>query len=100
MQDCKQQILNTIANNNCCSHAFLNVVVSASQISKDFTNLIINGNENVLEKVTKILLNFYPNLEINSWDSFLLIKGNIYDILIDINYKNQLDHILPCGSAY
>lgn len=91
MNDCKQQILNTIANNNCCSHSFLNVLISASQISKDFSSLLIGGNENILEKATKILLNFYPNLEINSWDNFLLIKGNIYDILVDINYKSKLD---------
>ena len=91
MNDCKQQILNTIANNNCCSHSFLNVLFTAAQINKDFSSLLISGNENVLDKATKILLNFYPNLEMNSWDSFLFIKGNIYDILIDINYKSKLD---------
>lgn len=91
MNDCKQQILNTIADNNCCSHAFLNVVVSSSLISKDYSSLIINASSNVLEKTTKIISNFYPNLEIYSWDSFLMLKGNIYDILVDINFKSKLD---------
>ena len=91
MQDCKQQILNTIPNNTCCSHAFLNVVILSSQISKEKTNLIINAQPNVLEKVTKIVANFYPNIEINSWDGFLCLVGNIYELLVDLNFKTKLD---------
>ncbi len=91
MTDCKQQILNTIPNNNCCSHAFLNVVVLTSQINKDKTNLIINAQQNILEKVTKIVANFYPNIEINSWDGFLCLVGNIYEMLMDLNFQTKLD---------
>ncbi len=91
MVDCKQQILNTIPNNTCCSHAFLNVVVLSSQINKDKTNLIINAQSNVLEKVTKVVANFYPNIEINCWDGFLCLIGNIYGMLIDLNFKTKLD---------
>lgn len=91
MSDCKQQILKTIPDNNCCSLAFLNVVVGSAQISKDFTNLIINAQTNVLEKSINIISNFYPNLEIYCWDSFLLIKGNIYEMLVDINFKTKID---------
>ena len=91
MQDCKQQILNTIPNNTCCSQAFLNVVVLSSQTNKDKTNLIINAQSNVLEKVTKVISNFYPNIEINSWDGFLCLVGNIYEILVDLNFKTKLD---------
>ena len=91
MTDCKQQILNTIPNNNCCSHAFFNVVVLSSQINKDKTNLIINAQQNILEKVTKIVANFYPNIEINSWDGFLCLVGNIYEMLIDLNFQTKLD---------
>ena len=91
MTDCKQQILNTIPNNNCCSHAFLNVVLLYSQTNKEKTNLIINAQANILEKVTKIVANFYPNIEINSWDSFLCLIGNIYEMLVDLNFKTKLD---------
>jgi len=91
MQDCKQQILNTIPNNTCCSHAFLNVVTLSGQTNKDKNNLIINAQPNILEKVTKIVANFYPNLEINSWDGFLCLVGNIYEMLIDLNFKTKLD---------
>ena len=91
MQECKQQIINTIPNNNCCSFAFLNVVALSSQISKDFSNLIVASQPFVLENVTKIVNNFHPNIEINCWDGFLLLKGNIYDFLVDINFKSKLD---------
>ena len=91
MPDCKQQILSSIPDNNCCSHAFINVIVSSAQVSSDFSSLIVNVNSNIEEKLIKIISNFYPSLEINTWDGFLLIKGNLYDVLIDINYKKQLD---------
>ena len=89
--DCKQQILNTIPNNTCCSHAFLNVVLLSAQINKEKTNLIINAQPSILEKVTKIVANFYPNIEINSWDGFLFLVGNVYGILVDLNFKTKLD---------
>lgn len=91
MIDCKQQILNTIPNNNCCSQAFINVVLLSAQTNKEKTNLIVNAQSNVLDKVTKIVANFYPNIEINSWDSFLCLIGNIYEVLVDLNFKTKLD---------
>lgn len=91
MQDCKQQIITSIPDNNCCSHAFINVIASSAQIRSDFSSLIVNVNSNIQDKVIKIITNFYPSLEINSWDGFLLINGNIYDLLIDVNYKKELD---------
>ena len=91
MQDCKQQILNTIPNNTCCSHAFLNVVILSAQTNKDNTNLIINAQPSILEKVTKIVANFYPNIEINSWDGFLCLVGNIYEMLVDLNFKTKIN---------
>ena len=91
MNDCKQQILSSIPNNNCCSYAFLNIVVSSALISKDYLNIIINASSSVLEKTTKIIEALYPNLEIYSWDSFLMLKGNVYDFLLNINFKNKLN---------
>ena len=71
MADCKQQIISTIPDNNCCSHTFVNVVIfSSSQISKDFCNLIVNSSQIVLEKLAKIVSNFFPNIEVNCWDNF------------------------------
>ena len=99
MQECKQQILNTIPNNNCCSFAFLNVVALSSQINKDFSNLIVTSQPYVLEKVIKVVTNFYPNIEINCWDSFLLLKGNIYEFLVDLNFKTKLDLTLFDGEC-
>lgn len=99
MNDCKQQIINSIPNNSCCSFAFLNVVALSSQINKEYSNLLVSNQPFVLEKVVKIVSNYFPNIEVNSWDSFLLLKGNIYNLLVDINFKNKLDLTLfdsPC----
>lgn len=91
MIDCKQQIIKSIPNNNCCSQAFLNVVLLSAQTNSNYSNLIINAQPFVVEKVIKIVSNFYPNLEINSWDGFLLLRGNIYEMLVDLNFKKEIN---------
>ena len=92
MLDCKDQILSTLKNNNCCSLAFLNVVLlSSSQINKEKSNILLNVDNSLMPKVEQILTNFYPDLEIDCWDSFLLIKGNIYSLLSGINYEDTLN---------
>mgnify|MGYP003412360449 CR=1 FL=1 len=85
--DCKQQILNTIPNNTCCSQALLNVVILSAQTNKDKTNLIINAQPSLLEKVTKIVASFYPNIEINSWDGFFFFLE--VDCLLCGQYPND-----------
>ena len=91
MLDCKKQILSTLKNNNCCSLAFLNVVLlSNAQISLEKSNILLNIEENVKAKIVQIISNFYPNLEIDDWDNFLLIKGNIFEFLNGINYDKNL----------
>ena len=92
MLDCKQQILSTIPDSNCCSLTFFNILVfSCAQINKNFSNLVINSQPFVLEKAIKIIKNFYPNIEVSCWDNFLSLKGNIRELLIDINYQNDLN---------
>lgn len=90
MLDCKQQILSTISDNDCCSHAFVNAVISFSaQIAKDFSNILVSSDEEILNKFSKIINNFYPNVEIDSWDNFLFLKGNIYQLLSDICFEEK-----------
>jgi DNA-binding protein WhiA len=89
MKDCKQQILDTIADNKSCNNAILNVAFLSSQISAD--NILLGSASNILEKLTKIISNTYPNLVLNCWDSFLLIHGNITEMLKDINFNQKLE---------
>ncbi len=91
MTDCKQQILNTLADNTCCSHAFLNVVVLASQISDNNSSLMLNSPNFMSDKIINIISKFYPNFEFNAWENFLLIKGNVSELLTGIDFKPQLD---------
>ena len=86
MSDCKQQILKTIPNNNCCSHAFMAVVLSNSIIDKKNNSITINLKIELLNKVVSILKNFYPELEYTIRENFLVIKGNIYPLLLDCGY--------------
>ena len=91
MLDCKQQILSTLKNNNCCSLAFLNVVVSINgQINLNKSNILLNVDSIISTKVEQIITNFYPDLELDCWDNFLLIKGNIFEFLNGINFDNNL----------
>lgn len=92
MADCKSQILTSIPNNNCCSSTFVNLVfLLSAQINKDYSNLLINANNEILSKVSKIVNNFYPNIQLDSWDSFLLISGNIYELFQALNFNKQLN---------
>lgn len=87
MNDCKTQILSTLKDNNCCSLAFINTIFYANaQINKQKTSVLLNLSEDVLNKTIKIISNFYPNVEISTWDNFLLLKGDIFELVS--NYED------------
>lgn len=92
MLDCKQQVLSTIPDNNCCSHAFIHsLIFSIGQVNKEKNSILINEQPEVLHKVSKIISNFYPNVEINIWNNFLLLKGNLFELFNDIDAGNSLN---------
>ena len=92
MIDCKKQILTSIPNNNCCSSTFVNLVfLLSAQIDKEHKNLLINANNEILNKLSRIINNFYPNIQLNSWNNFLLISGNIYELFQTLNFTKQLN---------
>ena len=91
MLDCKTQILSSLADNNCCSLTFVNTVFLTSAQINDYESILIMGNENVRNKISKIVTNFYPSVSIHSWQEFLLLSGNIYQLLTDINYSENID---------
>jgi len=97
MLDCKNQILSTLKNNNCCSLAFLNVVFfSNAQINYKQSSIMLNADVNIISKVEKIATALCPSLEFNNWDDFLLISGNIHDLLSTINFDNTFNlHFYP-----
>lgn len=88
MTNCKQQILTSIPANNCCSCSFVNVVITLSaQIQRNYENILVNANNDILQKFERIITNFYPTIELSSWSNFLMLKGNIYELLQTINYE-------------
>ncbi len=89
MEDCKQQILSSIPDNTCCSHAFFSMVLLLnSHIEKESSTIIINSQTEISNKLIKILNNFYPSVEISIWDNFLLLSGNINPILVDCGIED------------
>lgn len=92
MHNCKQQILSTIPDNNCCSNAFFCIILNTcAQVDIKTSSIIINCQNNTAEKLIKIVHNFYPNLEVSSWENFLMINGNFYDLLVDCGIDEELN---------
>ena len=95
MKGCKQQILASIPTNRCCSHAFLSVVIDlCGFVDVQNSRLLINASNEVCEKATKIISNFYPNVIVNTWKEFLLISGDIRSILVDCNIDTAPNYAL------
>lgn len=92
MTDCKSQILYTIPENNCCSLAYANVVLfSSSHFDKKSNSLLVSSEASILSKLMKILSKSYPNIEFESWDNFLIIRGNIYDIISSMSLDQNIN---------
>lgn len=86
MLDCKQEILSRIPDNNCCSHAFVSVLFNSIAVVNVRNNsILINTKQDIINKTIKIMHNFYPDLEIDVWESFLCVRGNIMPMLLDCN---------------
>ena len=95
MTGCKQQILNSIPSNSCCSHAFLAVVVDfCGFVDISNNRLLISADDSICEKTIKIINNFYPNMIVNSWKDFLAITGDIRLVLADCNINLAPDYTM------
>lgn len=89
MLDCEQQILSTLKNTTSSSLVFLNVVVSCNaSISLEKGNILINCEDLIKDKFFKIVSTLFPELEIDDWNNFLLIRGDIQAFLNKINYSH------------
>ena len=102
MKDCKAQILSTIYDNTCCSHAFINSILTTNaDININNNTILINCSSDTSAKISKIVNNFYPTLELNAWEGFLLLKGDLNQLLLDcgigedsnIVFENSCDRL-------
>ena len=90
--DYKSQILSSIPTNNCCSLTFVNTIFQfCSEINLSNNTILVNANNDILNKTTKIILHFNPNTEFNVWNNFLTIKGNVYELLQNTNYSSKFN---------
>lgn len=89
MLDCKEQILFSIPKSKSCSQTFINTILFVcSQVNKYDNSILISCEKPILEKLNKIISSLYPEIVINAWDSFLMLKGNIYTLLTDLNFAD------------
>jgi len=92
MQDCKLNILSTIPDNNSCSQAFVGSILLTSCVPTLDNSILINLEAEFKNKVVKIINRFYPDIELNSWDNFLLLTGNFAEIKADCEINEVTAH--------
>ena len=96
MAECKEQILKSIPNNNCCIHAFFNVLFNSAV--KTENSFLIQAPEFILNFTAKLLAKYYPNVQLNIWGNFLSLS-NVYDLNVDFGalnlslYDNECDRL-------
>lgn len=94
MLDCKTQILSSIPDNNCCSHAFINSVLILSSIRQQ-NSYLVNAKKDVLTKIIKIMKNFYPNVSLDKVDGFLIIKDENLELEKEYLFDNNFINLFP-----
>lgn len=94
MHDCKLNILSTIPDNHSCSQAFVGAVLLTSCVPTLDNSILINLNPEYKEKVIKIVTRFYPDIEINSWDDFLLFSGDFNELKADCEINESTIHTI------
>ena len=69
MKDYKSQILSKITDKPCCNYAFVgSLLFSSGEMLEDEDSILVNGTNEVLEKLSKILNKIYPDVVLCSWD--------------------------------
>ena len=81
------------------------LLLTCAEINKEEDYILVNASLDMLNKAEKVIENLYPSIVINRWDSFLLLSGNLYHIIV--NLDEDSDHLtmlktiyLACGHAF
>lgn len=86
MNDWKQQILKSIPTTRCCGNSFIaTMLANCAIVDEDDHYILFNALDAVINKLMDVVKKFYPNLEILYWENFLMLRGNLYEFLVDCN---------------
>ena len=86
MNDFKQQILKSIPTTRCCGNSFIaTMLTNCAIIDQDDHYILFNSTDAIINKLMDVVKKFYPDLEILYWENFLMLRGNIFDFLLDFN---------------
>jgi len=78
MLEIKPEILASIPEKNCCGLIFVRTMFY----------MYGQAPEMCIDKLIKVLNNFYPSMELNFWKENLLISGNLFNLLQDLDLDN------------
>ena len=87
MPKIKPQIVDSIPEKNCCGIIFARLMffMSAQTVEAGY---LINANENIVNKLSRIINNFYPETELNIWNNNILVSGNTFALNQDLDYDS------------
>ena len=86
MNDWKHQILKSIPTTRCCAQSFIaTMLTNCAIIDQDDHYILFNSSDAIINKLMDFVRKFYPDLEVLYWENFLMLRGNIFDFLLDYN---------------
>lgn len=86
LDNLKQEILQSISTDTCCSNAFLSAVISLTKVAIDKSNILIDCPLGLQEKTLLSILNFYPSLNIDTHKTWFRISGkDVMNLLQELN---------------
>ncbi|MBQ8430878.1 MAG: DNA-binding protein WhiA [Clostridia bacterium] len=84
ISDIKQEILNTIPINSCCSYSFLNSLFSNAKTEYSENCLSVETHSFLFPIIEKMVKNFYPTINVFSLDDNIVISGEqVSQMLLD-----------------
>ncbi len=87
MPDTNSQIIDTLPEKNCCALVFVRTLffTIGQQVENDY---LITSSDEIINKASKIITNFYPECELNVWKNNLYVTGNTFNFIKDLDFEN------------
>ena len=84
MNNSKQEIIQSIAKNSCCSYAFISSIFSVCKFSYENEKIELELDNSLHESLKMVLNNLYPNLKVEAFDDKFCISGyELTQMLLD-----------------
>ena len=86
----KQQVLKAIPTTRCCGSSFISTILTnCAIVDEDDHYILFNTSDEIINKLMLVVKKFSPDMEILYWDNFLMLRGDVYNFMLD--YSNKID---------